>query len=151
MNFQMKREQAGMFDLEHIGYVEGDIELNNGQFEYPLWARVLHPGGGSSYAVSYAPQKIVESYQGGEKPQILFIGHYHKQSYNVIRNIHVIQIGCTVDQSIFLRKKKIDVHVGGGITELRRAPDGTINRCRVEMITAYDRKFYIGKDKYWKA
>ena len=30
-----------------------------------------------------------------------------------------------------------------GITELRQAPDGTINRCRVEMITAYDRKFYI--------
>jgi len=148
--FQMMREQAGKFDLKHLGYVEADIDLNNGEFEHNCWARLMHPGGGTAYALSYAPQKIVESLQGGEKPNILFLGHYHKLSYDVIRNVHVIQMGTTCDQSIFMRKKKIEAHVGGGIAEFRRAPDGSINRSRIEFITAYDKKFYAGKDKYWK-
>lgn len=148
--FQMQRERAGMFDLKHLGYVEADIDLNGGKYEIPMWCRIMHPGGGSSYAVSYAPQKIIESLQGGEKPHIMFIGHYHKLSYNIVRNVHAIQMGTTCDQTIFMRKKKLAAHVGGGIAEFNRASDGLINRCKVEFITAYDKKFYIGKDKYWK-
>jgi DNA-binding transcriptional regulator YhcF (GntR family) len=148
--FQMERERAGKFDLKHLGYVEADIDLNHGEFEHSLWARLMHPGGGSAYALSYAPQKIIESLQGGEKPNVLFLGHYHKLSYDIIRNVHVVQMGTTCDQSIFMRKKKIEAHVGGGIAEFRRSPDGTLNRAKVEFITAYDKKFYTGKDKYWK-
>jgi len=148
--FQMERERAGKFDLKHLGYVEADIDLNDNKYENPMWCRVMHPGGGSAYAVSYAPQKLIESFQPGEKPHILFIGHYHKMSYNNIRGVHTIQMGCTCNQSIYMRKKKIEAHVGGGIAEFRRASDGILNRCRVEFITAFDRKFYIGKDKYWK-
>ena len=58
-------------------------------------------------------------------------------------------MGCTEDQTIFMRKKKLQAHVGGGICELHRASDGTINRCKVEFITAFDKKFYLGDDKYW--
>lgn len=148
--FQMQRERAGMFDLKHLGYVEADIDLNGGEYDIPMWCRVMHPGGGSAYAVSYAPQKLIESLQGGEKPHVFFIGHYHKLSYNIIRNVHAIQMGTTCDQTIFMRKKKISAHVGGGIAEFRRGSDGLINRGKVEFITAYDKKFYIGKDKYWK-
>ena len=148
--FQMYREQVGMFDLKHIGYVEADIELNDGKFENELWCRVMHPGGGSAYAISYAKQKIIESLQPGEKPNILFLGHYHKMDYSLVRGVHAIQMGCTSDQSIFMRKRKIEAHVGGGIAEFRRAPDGIINRCKVEFITAFDKGFYKGKDKYWK-
>jgi len=148
--FQMYREQVGMKDIKHLGYVEADIELNGGKFENESWCRVMHPGGGSAYAVSYAPQKIIESLQPGEKPSVLFLGHYHKMSYDIIRGVHTIQMGCTADQSIYMRKKKIEAHVGGGIAEFRRAPDGIINRCRVEFITVFDKGFYIGKDKYWK-
>ena len=57
---------------------------------------------------------------------------------------------CTENQSLWMRKKNLLAHVGGGICELTRAKDGTINRCKVEFITAYDNKFYIGKDKYFK-
>lgn len=148
--FQMKREESGKMDMEHLGYVEADIEINEGGFENESWLRVMHAGGGSAYATSYAPQKIIESYQGGEKPAVLLIGHYHKLSYNIIRNVHTIQMGCTQDQSIFMRKKKIEAHVGGGIIHLRRDKNGVINRVNVEFITAFDRKFYIGDDKYWK-
>lgn len=149
--FQSKREQAGMFDLKHLGYVEADIDLNEGKFENGSWLRVMHAGGGSAYATSYAAQKIVESLQGGEKPSVLFIGHYHKLLYAYIRNVHTIQMGATQDQSIFMRKKKIEAHVGGGIVELRRDKFGSIVRCKVDFITAFDKKFYVGKDKYWKS
>jgi hypothetical protein len=148
---QMKREQSGKKDMIHLGYVEADIEINEGGFENDSWLRIMHAGGGSAYATSYAPQKIVESYQGGEKPSVLFIGHYHKISYNMIRNVHAIQMGCTQDQSIFMRKKKIEAHVGGGIATIARDKNGIINRLSVEFLTAFDKKFYVGDKKYWKA
>lgn len=148
--FELKRRQAGYTDMEYLGYMEADIELTEKGFENKSWLRVIHPGGGSAYAFSYKPQKIVESYQGGEKPSVLLIGHYHKLDYSFPREVHSIQTGCTEDQTLFMRKKNIQAMVGGGICTLRRAKDGTINRCKVEFITAYDKKFYIGKDKYFK-
>jgi hypothetical protein len=148
--FQMKREQSGLFDLKYLGYSEADIELTEDGFKNKSWLRILHPGGGSAYALSYAPQKIVESYQGGEKPSVLLIGHFHKLGYEYPREVHCIQMGCTEDQSLFMRKKRIQAMVGGGINTLRRAYDGTINRCLPDFITFFDKGFYIGKDKYFK-
>ena len=148
--FVLKRRQARMNDLVYLGYAEADIELTEKGFENKSWLRVLHPGGGSAYALSYAPQKIVESYQGGEKPSVLLIGHFHKLDYSFPREVHCIQTGCTEDQTLFMRKKRIQAMVGGGTIELRRSKDGTINRCRVEFITTYDKKFYKGKNKYFR-
>jgi len=145
---QMKAETSGRYDLHYIGHVEADVDL--GEDEGKSWMRIMHGGGGTSYALSYTPQKIVESYQGGEKPRILMLGHYHKIDYCFPREVHVIQMGCVEDQTIFMRKKKIQAHIGGGILGLRRAPDGTINRVNVEFITFFDKGFYLGKNKYWK-
>jgi hypothetical protein len=149
--FQMKRERAGMFDFKHLGYMEADIELNeDSQYEQPQWLRIMHPGGGTAYAISYRPQKIVESFQGGEKPTILMIGHFHKGEYLPIRNVHCIQMMCTCDQTIYLRKKSIEVVVGGGMVTMVRNKEGLICRVKPEFITFYDKTFYKGKDKYWK-
>lgn len=148
--FQSMREQAGMFDLKHLGYMEADIELSGDGFKNHSWMRIIHPGGGSAYALSYQPQKIVESYQGGEKPSILIIGHYHKIDYSFPREVHCVQPGCTEDQSLFMRKRRIQAMLGGTICEVNRASDGTINRFKPDFITFYDKKFYIGKDKYFK-
>ena len=81
---------------------------------------------------------------------MLLLGHFHKLDYSFPREVHCIQTGCTEDQTIFMRKKRIQAMVGGGICTLKRAADGTINRCQVEFITAFDKKFYIGNTKYWK-
>jgi len=147
-HIQMKAEKAGRDDLQYIGHVEADIDLC--EDEGKSWMRIMHGGGGTAYALSYTPQKIVESYQGGEKPRILMLGHYHKIDYCFPREVHVIQMGCTEDQTIFMRKKKIQAHIGGGILKVNRAPDGTINRVNVEYITFFDKGFYVGKNKYWK-
>ena len=145
---EMRAYSSMRTDLKYIGHVEADIDL--AENEGKSWMRIMHGGGGTAYALSYTPQKIVESYQGGEKPRILLLGHYHKIDYCFPREVHVIQMGCTEDQTIFMRKKKIQAHIGGGILKINRAPDGTINRVNVEYITFFDKGFYVGKDKYWK-
>lgn len=144
---QMKAEQEGRNDLEYIGHVEADIPFEG--IKGKSWMRMMHPGGGTAYALSYAPQKIVESFQGGDKPRILLISHYHKLDYSFPREVHCIQMGCTCDQTMWMRKKHIQAHLGGGILDIILAPDGTINRVRVEFITFFNKKFYIGNDKYW--
>lgn len=144
---QMEAEKAGRKDLEYIGYLECDIPFEGVEGE--SWMRVMHGGGGTAYALSYTPQKIVESLQGGEKPRVLLLGHYHKIDYCFPREVHVIQMGCTQDQTTWMRKKKIQAHIGGGILHMRLAKDGTINRIMPEFITFFNKKFYIGNDKYW--
>lgn len=136
-------QDHGRTDWVNLGYMESFISLRHAKSGKRTQMLAMHPGGGSAYALSYRPQKIVESFAGGEKPAVLVIGHYHKLSYNVIRNVHAVQSGCTQDQTPFMRKKSIDAHVGGGICELfQDAATGAITRCRVEFFTYYNRGFY---------
>ena len=144
---QQEALEAGRSDLEYIGYLECDIPFEG--VKGKSWMRVMHGGGGTAYALSYTPQKIVESLQGGEKPRVLLLGHYHKIDYCYPREVHVIQMGCFEDQTTWMRKKKIQAHIGGGILHMRLAKDGTINRIMPEFITFFNKKFYIGNDKYW--
>lgn len=130
----------GRDDLIHLGYMERDIELKQKLGSSNI--RVIHAGGGSTYAVSYTSQKYVESLQGGEKPTIVFVGHFHKFDYSYLRNVHVIQMGCTQDQTPFLRKKRIEAHVGGGYVEITQNELGIITKVGVFWMPFYDRKFY---------
>lgn len=133
--------REGRADLNYIGHVEADVELKTGNGSAVL--RVMHPGGGSAYAISYAPQKIVESLQGGEKPPVLLIGHYHKFDYCQPREVHCISGGCTCDQTMFMRKNKIAAHVGFSIIRIKQnSEDGHIERVGLEWIPFYDLKFY---------
>ena len=137
---QMRAEKAGRHDLEYLGYSEADIALKCGSGE--AVARVLHPGGGSAYATSYTAQKIVESYQGGEKPQVLFLGHYHKAEYGYPREVHCLQAGCTEDQSLFMRKKKIAAHLGFWDVRIRQNARGIITAFAPTWHPFFDRGFY---------
>lgn len=137
---QMKAEKAGRHDLEYLGYSEADIALKCGSGESV--ARVLHPGGGSAYATSYTAQKIVESYQGGEKPAVLFIGHYHKLEYGYPREVHCLQTGTTEDQSLFMRKKKIAAHLGFWDVRIKQDARGIVTDFVPHVHTFFDRGFY---------
>lgn len=150
--WQSEREKAGMYDLVHLGYLEADIRITRKEDGFPQesWMRLMHPGGGSAYAWSYAAQKIVESFQGGEKPNILLIAHYHKFDYCTPRNVHAIQTMCTQDQSTFMRKKKIEAALGGVVVEGTVDDYGVVTSLSVTPYTFFDKKFYRGKDKYQK-
>lgn len=102
---EMRAINSGRNDLKFLGHMESDLVLPSKNGETRV--RVLHPGGGSSYATSYTAQKIVESYSGGEKPNILLVGHYHKAEYTYVRGVHVVQTGTTEDQDPVHEKEKI--------------------------------------------
>ena len=133
-------QDAGRDDLKYLGYAEALVELkaSNGS----RMMMVNHPGGGAAYAISYKGQKYVESLQGGEKPAIVLQGHYHKFNVGYPREVWVVDTGTCCDQTLFMRKKQLNAHVGGCIVELMQAPDGRVVRFRTEFLPFYDRGFY---------
>lgn len=144
---ESKAVEAGRTDLKYIGHMEHDIIFKTKKGQAVM--RVVHPGGGSSYAYSYTSQKIVESYTPGEKPHIVLGGHYHKACYNYIRGVHFLQGGTTMDQSPFMRKKRLEAHLGGWIVEFQQGENGVIQSFKCEWIPFYGRDFYE-KDSLWQ-
>jgi len=138
---QFEANTQGRDDLHYLGYMEVDVKLigPNKEFSY---MRVLHPGGGSAYALSYRPQKIIESLSGGEKPAVMLVGHFHKQANFTIRNVWTVLVGCMQDQSPFMRKKSIEAHVGFSVVEMQQDKRGAVRRLRVEETGYYDRGYH---------
>lgn len=138
---------SGRMDWRHIGFMECFVPLVNANSGKTAMMLVMHPGGGSAYATSYRPQKIVESFEGGEKPAVLLLGHYHKLSVNLVRNVWALQIGCTQDQTVFMRKKNIDAHIGGMKVRLEQDPDtGAITACETQIIRYFNKGY---KNNRW--
>lgn len=140
---QLKAEKAGRSDLQYLGYIECDVDLRIGG--QTVWMKVMHPGGGSAYALSYKGQKFTESLQGGEKPSIVLQGHYHKFNCGYPREVWVVDTGTTCDQTGFMRKKGLQAMVGFCIVEVHRHPKGGVNRFRPEFLPFFDRGFYGDK------
>ena len=140
----LEAQAQGRNDLIYMGYMEADIELKaqNGS----TIVKVLHAGGGSAYAISYSSQKLVESLQGGEKPAIVIIGHYHKMEYCFPRNVHCIQPGCIQDQTRFMRKRKIAAHVGFAIITFQQDITGSVTKFAPEFFPFWDHQFYLNRD-----
>lgn len=135
--------QAGREDWVNLGYMEAHVKLVNANTGAFSMLAVVHPGGGSAYALSYSIQKIIESLDGGEKPAVGLYGHYHKLWAGNIRNVWCLQTGCTEDQTPFMRKKKLEAHVGGALVKLTQDPEtGAIVRFQPEMMRFFNRGFY---------
>ncbi|MGE0737452.1 MAG: helix-turn-helix domain-containing protein [Alphaproteobacteria bacterium] len=134
---------AGRTDWVNLGYMEAHVSLVNAKTGARAVMAVVHPGGGSAYALSYSIQKTIESLDGGEKPAVGLYGHYHKQWAGNIRNVWCLQTGCTEDQTPFMRKKKLEAHVGGAIVELEQdARSGAIVGFTPKMIRYFNKGFY---------
>jgi biotin operon repressor len=134
--------EAGRADLRYLGYMESYIRLRHAVSGREAQMLVVHPGGGSSYAISYAPQKYVEALQGGEKPAVVLFGHWHKMDCFNYRNVWIVQGGTTEDQTPFMRKQKLEAHVGGMIVELEQDELGAIPVCVPKMRRYFDRGYY---------
>lgn len=130
-----------------LGFMEAHVILRNSNTGSETIMSVMHPGGGSAYALSYKPQKIVEAFEGGEKPAVCLMGHYHKLEALNIRNVWCLQTGTCCDQTIFMRKKSIPAHVGGALLGLEQDPEsGAIIGFSPQMIRYFNRGFY---NKRW--
>jgi len=138
-------------DWHNLGFMEAHVVLKNYNTGKKASLSVVHPGGGSAYALSYSIQKIVESYEGGEKPNVALYGHYHKLWAGLVRNVWVVQTGCQQDQTTFMRKKRLEAHVGGTLIRLRQDPDtGAILSMTPELIRYFNRDYYIGSGRWSK-
>jgi predicted phosphodiesterase/biotin operon repressor len=135
-----RAKDAGRSDLEYLGHMERDIEFKQEGGSSIL--RVIHAGGGSSYAISYTSQKYVETLQGGEKPSIVIAGHFHQFDHSYPREVHVIQPGCTQDQTPFMRKRRIQAMVGGVVMWVKQNDIGIFTSVKVEFLPFFDRKYY---------
>lgn len=138
---QDSAEKTGRYDLKYLGYIEAFVTLRHKPTGNASKLLLMHPGGGSAYAFSYAPQKIIEALSGGEKPAVLLLGHYHKMSFDVIRNVFTVQIGCTKDLDPFGRKKRLAYHVGGVRLHLQQDAKGAIVECWPRFKQYFDRGY----------
>lgn len=139
---ESEARRQGRTDLVNLGYMEADVAINvPGGKTCKL--RVMHAGGGSSYAISYSAQKIIEAMEGGEKPQILLIGHFHKSDYlPAYRNVHCIQMGTTKGQDTFMRKQRLAAHVGGWRCSAMIGKDGAVREFSATYLPFFNAGYY---------
>ena len=120
-----------MPNFNYLGNMHGTIKL-----PYGKTLELLHPGGGSSYALSYKPQKIVESLEGGTKPDVLLIGHFHKALYMYYRNVHAFMTGTLQSQTSFMRENGLSAHKGFYLIDLEVGKNG-VNKITPSFFPAY--------------
>ena len=119
-------------NAEYLGEHEGSVYFNGARVD--LW----HGEDGASYALSYRIQKIVESIEGGSKPNMIIAGHDHKAGYLPnLRNIQAIMAGCIQHQTPWMRRKKLAAYCGFWIVELC-IRDKQIIKARPEWIPFYN-------------
>jgi len=135
-------------DWVNVGFMEANIPLVNSNSGKKALLALVHPGGGSSYALSYAIQKIIESLEGGEKPAVGIYGHLHKMWAGNIRNVWCLITGCCQDQTPFMRKNKLEAHIGGTIVTMEQDPEtGAITSFCPDMKRYFTRGYYA--DARW--
>ena len=140
---EQSMRDAGRKDWIDLGYMECFVTMKHAASGKQAQLLVCHPGGGSSYADSYVVQKIVESYEGGEKPGVAVFGHYHKNLTGEYRNVWYCLVPCTQDQTPWARKKRLRYVIGGQIVEAWQRPEtGAIERFRVEQLRYFNRGYY---------
>lgn len=116
-----KELEARVKGYTHLGQDEGTIDVGTG-----LRIRLFHPNDGTAYATSYKLQKLIESFSGGDKPNIVHEGHYHKAMYMFSRNVHGFESGTLCGQTSFMRGKKIPAHMGFGIVDVKYNATGVV-------------------------
>ena len=119
-------------DMTYIGTYTGTIELPNGGY-----AQLVHGRGGGSYALSYKPQKYVESLAPGRKPALLIFGHWHVSGFFRHRYVPCLLAGCFEWQTDLLVRLGLQPDVGAWIVTLRLADDGSIVGIRPEWLAFY--------------
>lgn len=124
--------QNELKNYNHLGQMEGDLNVDG------VKIRLFHANDGTAYATSYKIQKLIESFSGGEKPEILHSGHYHKSLYLFTRNVHGIESGTLCSQSKFMRGKKIPAHTGFGFVRAWHNGAGEVRRFNHEFIPFYE-------------
>lgn len=124
-------------DFDYLGRYSAWVDLPNGANMH-----LLHPKGGASYASSYRPQKIVEGYEGGLKPNVLLCGHYHRAGLFPVRGVQTLLAGTFQGSTTFsVRLAMGQPGFGFWIVEACLADDSSLVRFKSEFCP-----FYLGRE-----
>lgn len=107
---------------------------------------LLHPLDGSSYAVSYSGQKYLDSLSGGDKPNILFVGHHHKAMYFNYRNVHYFEVPSMTQQSSWMKRKRLANESGAWFVKIKVDEEGTI----ISLVSEYVKQYKYLENDYVK-
>ncbi len=117
-------------DIHYLGPFSAWVKLAAQCFMY-----MLHPAGGGAYALSYKPQKLVESFQGGKKPHIAILGHWHRWMQMLERNVYAMLAGCFEAQTSFQAMRFLQPQICGTILEIGFNDDGSVRTYRPEVVS----------------
>jgi predicted phosphodiesterase len=111
-------------DMNYLGDFSTTIELEQGTRIY-----MLHPRGSVGYAKDYKIRKIAESFEGGEKPHVMLVGHWHGRLDTMVRGIQCLMPGCFESGGPYgARLGLSDPAVGFHIIDMTIADDGSVVR-----------------------
>ena len=117
---------------EYLGQMNAQVKIGGTVIE------LFHGDGGGAYALSYHPQRIISELEGGRKPNIMIFGHWHSSLYIPnLRNIQALCAGCFQDQTLYLKRKHIQPHIGGWIIEFQADENGGIMGFKAEWRAFY--------------
>lgn len=128
----------GRDDLTMLGARGAYVRLG-AEGERGLLVELWHPRGSPAYALSYKLQKKVEGYAPGQKPDMLFTGHFHQHNYCVLRGVHAFLTGCWQGGgSSFGKSLPGAPSIGSWIVEYAQTPGGTVRDVQVEWVGYYE-------------
>lgn len=123
-------------DIDYLGDYHASIEFEQGTRMY-----MLHPKGSMGYAMDYKARKLVEGFEGGRKPNVMLVGHFHRAGWIEPRSVHVLFTACFESGGSFGPRLGLpDPSVGFYIVEMRIADDGSVVSFKPEF-----RKFFPGR------
>jgi len=134
-------------DLVYRGFYTAKFNIKG------ILLEMQHPGGGIAYALSYAPQKMIESIvhfmlsavtglgeARAKLPQFLAFGHYHVPVHlPQYMGVDVCGLPCFQSQTKYLQQKRKMPIVGCAIAELWLNEVNTLSSSNVEFIIMNDR------------
>lgn len=122
---QIEKERK---DMHYLGPFNATIEIAP-----KCRLMLVHPAKGTAYAISYQIQKMIEAFSGGEKPEILAVGHYHKIEFLNYRNVLAFQTGTTEDQTPWMRRMNLSAHLGGWVLDIWLKPNGYPDKVEMKL------------------
>jgi transposase-like protein len=123
-------------DMEYLGDYNATVVLEQG-----TRLQFLHPKGSMGYAMDYKARKLVEGFEGGRKPAVLHVGHFHRVGWIEARSVHVLFCGCFEAGGSFGPRLGLpDPSVGFYVVEITVGDDGSI-----VAFTPRFRKFFPGR------
>lgn len=113
-------------DFHSHGYYSALVDLLPPGKKQGVKIELHHPDKAGAYAITYHLQKEIEQIPGGMKPHLIFCGHTHQSAYLPdYRGVAGFYAGCFEDQTLFLKRKHINPHIGGWIIRVGITRDGS--------------------------